>query len=147
MTSPSTRSVRVSGDRTGSARAADELGRFSAENRLEVRALEAMQVALDEVLSNVVRHGYGADGREGLIELRFRYHDGLLEVGVIDDAEPFNPLEADEPDTSSDLVDRPIGGLGNLVVRELMDAVEYRRTDGRNHVVMRKQGAVARSDG
>ena len=97
------------------------------------------QVALDEVLSNTVRCGYGSEAGEHRIEVRFHLKDQVLELAIVDDAAPFNPLDAREPDTTQPIADRPIGGLGIHVVRRLMDEVEYERKENRNCLTLRKR--------
>ncbi|MEM9300990.1 MAG: ATP-binding protein, partial [Pseudomonadota bacterium] len=51
-----------------------------------------------------------------------------------DDAKAFNPVDRESPDTDASVEDRPIGGLGILLVTQLMDTVEYHREGERNHV-------------
>jgi serine/threonine-protein kinase RsbW len=63
----------------------------------------------------------------------------VLQLTVLDDAPPFDPLEAPEPDTTLPVEQRPLGGLGIFLVRKLMDEVQYERRDGRNRVACRKR--------
>jgi len=63
---------------------------------------------------------------------------GEITIEVEDDGQPFNPLEAPEPDTTKSLEDRLVGGLGVYLVRKLMDGLEYRRHEGKNLLVMKK---------
>ncbi len=97
------------------------------------------QLALDELLSNIVRHG----GREAAgpprVELSLRLVGPSLEMVVVDDAAPFNPLERPPPDVSRPLEAREPGGLGIALVRNLMDVVEYERTTDRNRLVLRRR--------
>lgn len=95
-------------------------------------------VALDEVVSNVVKYGYQG-GSEQPVVIEVFVRPGRLEVEVIDEGEPFNPLEQQAPDTNQALDERPIGGLGIHLVKELMDDVTYRRQDGRNHLRFAKR--------
>jgi serine/threonine-protein kinase RsbW len=136
------RMVHVAGSREGIRRAADDLGRFSAAHDLPPGAVWPFQIALDEMLSNIVDHGYAKPetGRE--IEVEFRLEHGVLELTIVDDAAAFDPLAVEEPDTSRPAEARPIGGLGIFLVRKLMDAVEYERRDGRNRLVCRKRVEV-----
>ena len=92
-------------------------------------------VALDEILSNIVRHGLA--GRPAAIDLTFTIDGEDVAVEIIDAAEAFNPLLAPPPDTSSALDDRQPGGLGIALVRRLMDDTVYERRNERNHFVMR----------
>ena len=55
-----------------------------------------------------------------------------LHVEIADFGRVFNPLEADPPDLSRGLADRPIGGLGVFLVRSMVDSIAYRRDADRN---------------
>ena len=118
---------------------ADNFDKFAAANAIPEAATWPVQVALDELLSNTVRCGHRERADDRLIEVRFHLLDGVLEVAVVDDAAPFNPLEVPEPDTTGTLEEREIGGLGVHIVKKLMDAVEYERKDGRNCLRFRKR--------
>ena len=63
----------------------------------------------------------------------------VFRPSVEDDGLPFNPLEAPEPDLDSPIETRQIGGLGIHLVRNVTDGLEYRRNEGRNRLVIRKQ--------
>jgi serine/threonine-protein kinase RsbW len=111
---------------------------FDAFGRLhEVRQDAAWRflLALDEILSNIVRHGLGR--RDAPIDLTFSVDDGLIAVEIVDTSEAFDPLLVPAPDTSSPLDQRRPGGLGIALVRQLMDETQYERRNGRNHFVMR----------
>jgi anti-sigma regulatory factor (Ser/Thr protein kinase) len=109
----------------------------------EVRGDVAL--ALDELVSNVVRHGYDHEEEDEdehgdhmiLVGIAVEAHH--LEVQIIDDAHCFSPLEVAAPAFGESMEDRPMGGLGIYLVRSLMDEVEYRRSAGRNHLVLRKR--------
>jgi anti-sigma regulatory factor (Ser/Thr protein kinase) len=132
------RTLRVVGTPEGIRKAAEDFDRFSDAHALSSKARWPFQVALDEMLSNIVEHGYhGAHGRE--IEVRFALGDGVLQVTIEDDAAPFDPLQAPEPATGRPLEEREVGGLGISLVRKLMEAVEYERAGGRNRVVLRRK--------
>jgi len=62
-----------------------------------------------------------------------------LKVEVIDDGRAFNPLEVPAPDLSLAMRDRPIGGLGIHLLRELADEVKYERRDGTNRFLLTKR--------
>ena len=99
----------------------------------------AVVLALEEVATNVVRHGGGEQGTSE-IEIEIVSTDTEVRVEVRDSGKPFDPFhDAPEPDTEAALEDRKIGGLGVHFVRVLMDEVSYRGEDGRNHVTMVKR--------
>ena len=65
--------------------------------------------------------------------------DGLLTLTVKDHGIPFDPTKHQEADVEADLDDRPIGGLGIYLVKNIMDTMTYQRTaDGYNVVTLTK---------
>jgi anti-sigma regulatory factor (Ser/Thr protein kinase) len=96
-----------------------------------------VEVSLDEVLANVVRHGLAGRGESARVDVELRLDPGdppRCEVQVEDDGPEFDPLQAAAPDTSLGVDERPIGGLGIELVKKLMDEVHYERRDGRNRL-------------
>ena len=94
-------------------------------------------LCLEEVLSNVIRHGC-TPGNSCDIEVRYQIFDGGIEVQVSDNARAFDPLSLPAPDLSAPLEKRQAGGLGVFLVRKMMDEVRYDYRDGRNRFVFRK---------
>jgi serine/threonine-protein kinase RsbW len=136
------RTAVVPASAAGIRLAAEAFDAFAASRGLPLDVLRAVQVTLDEVLSNIVRHGYRGQP-EGRIQIAFRVADGALEVTIQDDAPPFDPLAAALPDLATGLAQRPIGGLGILLTRRLMDDVQYERAEGGNRLTLRKRMAAA----
>jgi serine/threonine-protein kinase RsbW len=93
-----------------------------------------VQLALDEILSNIVRHGEPA---ALAIEMTFSLDAGRVSVEMVDATAAFNPLLAPPPDTLSPLETRQPGGVGITLVRRLMDETFYERRNGHNHFTMR----------
>lgn len=138
------RMVHIAGSRAGIRRANDLFGKFSAAHHLPAGAVWPFQIALDEMLSNIVDHGGSAKPKakaksKAGIDIEFRLDQGVLELTIEDDAAAFDPLMVPLPDTMAPIESRPVGGLGIYLVRRLMDAVEYERKDGRNRLVCRKK--------
>ena len=123
--------VTVPGTMEGVQTGARALDAFVEAHGLPESARWRFQVAIDEVLSNVARHG-GAS----TIDLLFGLADGVLSLEVTDRGPAFDPLDAAAPDTSAGLDARRPGGLGIMLVRTLMDAVRYERRGGCNHLTM-----------
>ncbi len=134
----SRRSVAIPGSQDGIRQAVSHFEAFLADKRLPAGSTWPLFVVLDELLSNVVRHGYG-EAAHGQIEVGFQLRDGVLELTIVDDAGPFDPLTISEPVTDSPADERPAGGLGILFVRKLMDHVEYERREGRNRLTCRRR--------
>ncbi|MCX7019700.1 MAG: ATP-binding protein [bacterium] len=111
---------------------------FSGEQALPSSALFDMNLVLEEIISNVIKYAYNDDGAHQIM-VRLRVHGDELSIEVEDDGLPFNPLEAPTPDITQPLEERPIGGLGLHLVKKIMDTIQYSRTNGINHLVMRKR--------
>jgi sigma-B regulation protein RsbU (phosphoserine phosphatase) len=119
-------------------RLASELERFAQNHRITEPDIHAFSLSLDELVTNTIAYGYDDQGPHE-IRVRLTLANGRLSAEVEDDGRPFNPLTAPQPDLTSAVEDRPVGGLGIHLVRSLMDHVDYRRESGKNHLMMRKQ--------
>ena len=110
---------------------------FCAEHGVSAAVEADVNLALDEVLANVILHGF-QDSAEHEIIVRLCLESGCVSVEVEDDGLRFNPLDAPEPDLTGPLEDRPIGGLGIYLVKNIMDELDYQRREGRNCLFMKK---------
>ena len=111
---------------------------FGVAEGLAPETVYSLNLALDEVVTNVIRYGHEDDGREHPIVVRLALERDVVTAQVEDDGRAFNPLEAPAPNLGASLDERPIGGLGIFLVRSVMNSVEYRREDGRNVLTMKK---------
>jgi anti-sigma regulatory factor (Ser/Thr protein kinase) len=119
-------------------KAAELIEVFGAAHGLSPEVVFKLNLALDEVVTNIISHAYD-DEDEHQIAIRVALDGDGVSVRVEDDGRAFNPLDAPRPDLGLDLAERPIGGLGVHIVRSVMDALEYRREDHRNILIMRKR--------
>jgi anti-sigma regulatory factor (Ser/Thr protein kinase) len=120
---------------------AEAVERFAAAHRLPADVVNALQVAVDEIVTNAITHGYGP-GVRGEIAVRLRRCSDSVVLEIEDDGVPFDPLQAPPPDLGLPAAERPIGGLGIHFVRNLMDEVSYARRDGRNLLKLVKNPAT-----
>ncbi|MBO4498867.1 MAG: SpoIIE family protein phosphatase [Bacteroidaceae bacterium] len=96
-----------------------------------------LRLAIEEAVVNVIDYAYPA-GTSGDIEVRMMSDGHAVCFQIIDTGVPFDPTAKEKADTSLSAEDRQIGGLGILLFRELMDTINYERTDGKNVLTMRK---------
>ena len=111
---------------------------FGEQQGLAPELLYAINLALDEILTNIISYGY-MDEAEHHIEVRIAVTSDEVVATVEDDARPFDPTAAPAPATDAALAERKIGGLGIHLVRQLMDRVEYHRVDQKNCLIMSKK--------
>ena len=113
------------------------VGDFAESMSWPDEATFKVKLVLEEILMNVISYG-GDSSHKPRITLHLSQQNDLLSMEISDDGIAYDPLTAPPPDLESDLDDRPIGGLGVHLVRELMDSVSYRFKDGRNHLRVTK---------
>lgn len=92
-----------------------------------------VNVALDEVLTNIITYAYD-DDRMHEIWIGFTIDDDAIEAEIVDDGRPFDPTAIPPPDRSASLSDRRVGGLGMHFVRHLMSEVAYSRAGDHNRL-------------
>lgn len=85
-----------------------------------------MRLVAEEVLTNVVKYG-GGPGRECRIEVEVTASPEAVSLVFRDDGRPCDPLVAPAPDLGRPAVERPLGGLGLVLVRGLVPHARYAR--------------------
>jgi serine/threonine-protein kinase RsbW len=122
--------------RVQSVRAFHEFVRGGAETAgLASADMDKLDLVLEEILVNIVRHAYA--GGTGDMEVAYADDGGTLIVEITDHGSSFNPLEAAPPDLTPGLAERPVGGLGVLLVKEIVGSLCYRREMDQNTVSFR----------
>jgi len=98
----------------------------------------SINLALEEAVTNSMLYGY-PEGTAGLVEIEGGDDGSMLTFIVSDSGVPFDPTQQAEADVTLGVEDRPIGGLGIFLVREIMDEVRYERQGDRNVLTLSKQ--------
>jgi sigma-B regulation protein RsbU (phosphoserine phosphatase) len=113
------------------------LEEFSDSAGLDMRAAQAAEMALDELLTNIISYGY-LDSGQHKITVDMCVEENALQIVVSDGGTPFNPFEQAEPDVGASIDERELGGLGIHLVKKFMDECSNQRLDERNVVTLRK---------
>ncbi len=111
---------------------------------LDPKAAYRLRLAVVELVTNSVTHGYAESGTTGPVRLTADVTPDALVVTVEDDAPPFDPSAAPPPDDlDRPLEERDIGGLGVYLVLQEVDEYRYERAGRANRSVlrMRRPGA------
>ena len=93
------------------------------------REMSALHIILDEICSNIVRHSK-ATGFEMGVEQTDEPRG--VRMTFVDDGIAYNPLSHADPDTTLSVDERPIGGLGIMMVKKMASSVSYSRDGDRN---------------
>lgn len=97
-----------------------------------------LNLALDEALANSISYAY-PEGTEGSITLEAGMDGGELLFNLIDQGTPFDPTKEGDVDITLSVEERPIGGLGIFLIKQMMDSVTYKRVDNKNILELRKK--------
>lgn len=96
-----------------------------------------LNLALEEAVTNVILYAY-PEGTVGEILLDAATTDTALIFTITDSGMPFDPTAKEEVDTSASVAERPIGGLGIHLVRQIVDDVRYERRGENNVLILTK---------
>jgi sigma-B regulation protein RsbU (phosphoserine phosphatase) len=96
-----------------------------------------INLALEEAVSNVMLYAY-PDSNSGRVLVEAEKSDKRVVFTISDSGIPFDPTQKEEPDITQAAEDRPIGGLGIFLVRQIMDEIAYERKDGKNILTLLK---------
>ena len=111
------------------------LERFCAAAGVDGDACLRMNLVLEELFTNTVRHGYGGDC-DAPVWIRIAREGELVSIVYEDTAPPFNPyqrLPAVSPDDTTVQM-RKLGGLGVLLTKKLAASRDYAYVFGRNRI-------------
>lgn len=115
---------------------------------LDKKAAYKLRLAIDEIATNIILHGYEEAGLEGEVQLSAIIDDQKLEIALEDQAIPYDPLETEaveEEELQRPLTERRMGGLGIYLAIQGVDQFRYERVGDRNRnifVMHRPQTAV-----
>lgn len=111
--------------------------KFGKENKLSQDDIFDMNLALEEIVVNIISYGYKTK------EVRWIKVDLLIDENELilkteDDGQSFDPTKVPEADIDVPLEKRILGGLGIHIVKNIVDEMEYKRVDNKNIFVMKK---------
>ena len=108
-------------------------------NDCPMKAIMQISIAAEEIFVNIAHYAYHPE-QGGTATIRCCVGGSPLQVTIqfLDNGKPFNPLDKEDADTTLSAEERNIGGLGILMVKKSMDAVDYLYEDGKNILTIKK---------
>lgn len=103
-----------------------------------LKAMMQTEVAVEEIFTNIAFYAYAPN--TGDVTVCCEYSDSPAKVTIqfLDGGTPFNPLEKECPNLTLPLEERRQGGLGIVLVKKMMDTVDYCYRDGKNALTVSK---------
>jgi sigma-B regulation protein RsbU (phosphoserine phosphatase) len=111
---------------------------FTSSLEMDVSLKSKIKLAVEEAVVNVIDYAYPLD-TVGDILVEAKSNGTTVTFVISDSGNPFDPTEAGKVDTTLSAEDRPIGGLGIFLVRELMDSINYEWINGKNVLTLKKK--------
>ena len=108
------------------------------ELELDMHIAMKLQLAIEEMVTNVIFYAY-PEGVSADITLTAETDGTELTFILSDSGKPFDPTAKDDPDLDVDPMDREQGGMGILIVKNIMNEVSYRRLGDTNQLTMKKK--------
>jgi len=127
----------LNGDLHELKRLAEMVAAFCKANALDNEIEFDLNLAMEELFTNAVQHG-GCAGMKDAVRVRLERIGSAVEAEFADRGRAFDPAAAPVPDLSAPLAERPAGGLGLHLVRQLMRNFTYARAGDWNRVTMRR---------
>lgn len=129
--------VALASDLSALRMLAQAIKEFGTAHTLSLDLQSRLNLVLDELVTNSVCYAL-PDLAKPELRLRLFVDQDTIVAQLEDNGEAYNPFEeAPEPDTSLELAERPIGGLGVFFVKKLTDSSTYERIDGRNRITLK----------
>jgi serine/threonine-protein kinase RsbW len=109
--------------------------RLASEHGIPESTQYAMNLCLEEALSNIIQHGYaGAEDRP--IKVRYRPEDKMSLLIIDDEAPPFNPVAWQRTPVEDTLSGKRVGGLGLRLLTDFASSIKYEPTPTGNRLIM-----------
>lgn len=115
----------------------DELARLEVPNSVRVE----MVTVVEEIFLNIANYAYEDGQGDATVRMEIDEDKRTITLSFIDSGKEFDPLAKEDPDIYLPIEERPIGGLGILMVKKMMDSVSYYREDDKNHLTVTKKWA------
>lgn len=103
-----------------------------------LKAKMQIDIAIDELFGNIAHYAYKPDIGPATVRVEANENPLAVIITFIDHGVQYNPLSAEEPDTTLSAEERRIGGLGIYIVKKSMDEITYEYKDGQNILKIRK---------
>ena len=103
-----------------------------------LRAKMQIDIAIDELFGNIAHYAYKPDVGPATVRVEVSENPLAVIITFIDRGVQYDPLSAEEPDTTLSAEERRIGGLGIFIVKKSMDEITYEYKDGQNILKIKK---------
>lgn len=103
-----------------------------------VKAMMQIDIAIDELFGNIAHYAYHPETGSATVRVEVAEEPLAVIITFIDNGIPYDPLAAEDPDTTLSVEERDVGGLGIYMVKKSMDEIAYEYKNGQNILKIKK---------
>lgn len=111
--------------------AAREIAHYS---ELPPEFADRVELLVEDLVRTIANHGY--QGAPGPLTMELLADESGIKIRLIDQAAPFDPTAQIVPDGNIQLAQRPQGGLGIMLARNMCDEIRHTRSDTQNILIL-----------
>lgn len=108
----------------------------AAQLAFSPKRVKEIGLVLEEALVNIIKYAYPPNSPGNLTIKLVETKNSRLRIEIKDRGISFNPLAQSAPNIEMELMDRPIGGLGILLIKELTDELSWCRKKSENRLTL-----------
>ena len=132
------KSIILANDISEIARLNEFVEEIGNEFSLSPEVVFNLTLVLEEAVVNIINYAYPKEDHES-IYLSAKLHNDSIILVLTDTGKEFDPTMAPEADITLSADERPIGGLGIFLIRQILNEVKYERIDGKNVLTLEKK--------
>ncbi len=115
----------------------DFIEHIGKKYKFSEKIVNSFKLVVDEACTNIIRHGY-RDIKNGEIILKAIVRRLSLTILIVDQGISYDPRSANTPDLAKYVNIGKKGGLGIMMMRKLMDDIQYSVTENGNEFRLTK---------
>ena len=108
---------------------------FAQQANLSERDTFSLDLVLNEALINIISYGYDDDDEHKIL-IKINHSSSEINIEIIDDALPFNPLSVEPGETNQTIENASIGGRGIILMKKYCTKLSYCYSEQKNHLYL-----------
>ena len=132
------RSLTIKNEEQELLRVNEFIENVGEELGLDLKTMMKLQLVMEEMVTNVIFYAY-PQSTSADITLTAESDGKELTFVLSDSGKPFDPTTREKADTETNPMDREQGGMGILIVKNIMNEVSYQRLGDTNQLTMKKK--------
>lgn len=135
-------SIKLPAEIENIAKVTDFVEEKISSSGFPAKFISQINIVIDEIVGNISNYAYTPENGSVEVYLSISENPHAITLSFIDCGVAYNPLERTDPDVTLPESQRQIGGLGILMVKNIVDDISYQRVDDENILTITKASAL-----